>query len=186
MSIFFTSDILTTLEIEYQKGELKINGESYTFFQAISYLNEKCLTNWSVDLIIENRQTGIKSRGLYITPGAKVLYKAFEGLVSSSLNKKAFEHYELLSEAFSNVIYNGEYYSLQYNSIASGVESFMKGVSGKVIIKTYPMLHVSYVAPDKPLFKEEICTFDYGEISHSDATGFINLSWYSADGGGFQ
>ena len=175
-----------SIEIEYKKGMIKINGKEYSFFQGIDYLNTKYLTDWSIDLVIENRQTGIKSRGLYITPGAKLLYLALGGLVMSRLNKKAFEHYQFLSKSFADVIYNGEYFSLQYRAIVSGADILMENVSGKVILKMSPMPHISCVIPEKSLFKEEICTFEEGEISHLDALGFINLSWLSADGGGFQ
>ena len=146
----------------------------------------QCLANWSVDLIIENRQTGIKSRGLYITPGAKILYKALEGLVASSLNKKAYEHHQILSKSFADVIYNGEYFSLQYQSIVAGADRLMHHASGEVVIKTMPILHVGKVVPDRPLFREELCTFEEGEVAHSDSAGFINLSWPSADGGCFR
>ena len=182
-NIVISSDIPDEFEIEYKKNSLKINGKEYSFFCGVESINTKCLAKWSLDLLIENRQTGIKSRGLYITPGAKILYKALEGLVVSSLNKKAYEHYQILSQSFSDAIYNGEYFSLQYKSITSGADSLMKNVSGKVVVKTSPILHVSKVIPDKPIFREEICTFEDGDISHSDAIGFINLSWLSADGG---
>lgn len=174
---------INQLKIEFRNQKLKINGEDYTFFQAIDFLNKNFLSSWSIDLIVENRQTGIKSRGIYITPGAKVLYKAFESLVSSTLNKKSFEHYEYLSKEFSNVIYNGEYFSLQFRSILAGLESLLNNISGEVTINSSPILYVSKIQADKPLFTEEICTFDGGDISHADSVGFINLSWLSADGG---
>ncbi len=173
-----------SFNIKFQDNELFINAEKYSFFQAIDFLNGQCMgESWAADLIIENRQTGIKSRGLYITPGAKILYKVFEGLVAASLNKKSFDHYEYLSKAFANTVYNGEYFSLQYQSIIAGTRSLMEHVSGEVIIETKPFLHLSKVLANKSFFKEELCTFEEGDISHADASGFINLSWLSVDGG---
>ncbi len=137
---------------------------------------------WAWDLIIENRTTGVKSRGLYINPAAKLLHLAVDALARSSLNKPSYDQYVELGRSYGEMLYRGEYFSDQRLALEAAGRSLIRRLSGEVSVCLTPAPHVCQIMAESSLFREELATFERSSFSHSDAGGFIQLSWLSRIG----
>ncbi|MCG8406789.1 MAG: argininosuccinate synthase [Phycisphaerales bacterium] len=177
-----------TLEIKIEEGlPVSINGESVAPDRTIARLNSDYRHEpWSWDLVIENRFTGVKSRGLYINPAAKLLHIAVDALSRSCLNKPTFDYYVNLGHQYAAMLYRGEYFSDQRMILESAARAVMRSLNGDVTVNLSPTPYVSRINADRPLFCEEIATFEKSDFSHQDAQGFIRLSWQSAVGQPFS
>ena len=167
------------VEIEFKKGfPIKLNGKSMCASKILSELNIIAGKHGiGVEDIVENRLVGMKSRGVYENPGAKVLYDAHQILESITLDKDTMHYKELISVKFAELVYNGDWFSTLREALSAFVSSTQKNVTGKVKLKLYKGNTVSAGVTSKySLYNEEVATFgESGMYDHKDATGFINV-----------
>jgi argininosuccinate synthase len=169
------------VRIDFQAGvPVAFDGKSQTPMGMIESLNERYrAAPWAWDLVIENRFTGIKSRGLYINPAAKLLHTAVDALARCCLNKPTYDAYVELGRQYGQLLYRGEYFSTQTQLIESAALAVMKELSGSVEVSFVPMLYVSKIDAPDAIFRKQLATFEKSDYSHADAAGFIKLNWLS-------
>ena len=127
--------------------------------------------------IIENRLVGMKSRGVYETPGGTILFAAHAGLEQLILDRDTTQYKNIVAQKFSQLVYDGLWYTPLREAISAFVDSTQQLVTGTVRMKLYKGSAV--VAGRKApysLYNEEFATFSKDEVyNQSDAEGFINL-----------
>lgn len=177
-------EIPAAIEIDFVHGApVAVDGEPRPLSAIIPLLNRRFRSApWAWDLVIENRFTGIKSRGLYINPAAKLLHLAADGLARTCLNKPSFEQYAALGKQYADVIYRGEYFSDQRVVIEAAATALLRHLTGCVQVRFLPAPHVAKVAAAKAIFRKDVATFEKSDFSHADAAGFIRLNWLSSIG----
>ena len=167
------------VEIEFEKGfPIKLNGESMSASEILKELNTIGGKHAiGIEDIVENRLVGMKSRGVYENPGAKILYDAHEILESITLDKSTMHYKELISVKFAELVYNGEWFSTLRESLSAFVTTTQKHVTGVVKLKLYKGNTVSAGVTSKySLYNEEVATFGEGGIyDHKDATGYVRV-----------
>ena len=167
------------VEIEFEKGfPIKLNGKSMSASEILKELNTIGGKHAiGIEDIVENRLVGMKSRGVYENPGAKILYDAHEILESITLDKSTMHYKELISVKFAELVYNGEWFSTLRESLSAFVTTTQKHVTGVVKLKLYKGNTVSAGVTSKySLYNEEVATFGEGGIyDHKDATGYVRV-----------
>lgn len=169
----------TFVEISFEAGIPKmVNGEEFPPVELISSLNRIAGENGigRVDLV-ENRLVGIKSRGVYETPGGTLLYVAHKELEHLCLDRETLHYKEILSNRYAELIYNGLWYSPLRRALDAFFDVTQERVTGSVRLRLYKgnCIVVGRSSP-KSLYLKDLATFDEGEAyEHRDATGFINL-----------
>ncbi len=178
----------TSLELVFENGvPVALDGRELSLEGVLSGLNRTYrAAPWAWDLIIENRFTGIKSRGLYINPAAKLLGLAVDALARSCLNKTAFDLYADLGRQYGNTIYRGEYFSDQRRMIEAAAGPIVDRLNGVVNNSLDPTPHVCRIQAPGAIFSKDGATFEASDFSHDDAGGFIRLAWLSSAGRGFE
>lgn len=179
---------VSPIEIQFERGvPVAIDGAALELGGVISTLNQQFrFAPWAWDLVIENRFTGIKSRGLYINPAAKLLYVAVDGLARACLNKATYDEYAALGRQYGTMIYRGEYFSDQRKLLEGAAGAILPRLSGAVTVHPFPMPYVSRIQSASSLFCKALATFEASEYSHADAKGFIGLSWLTSVGRAFE
>ncbi|MFQ5806538.1 MAG: argininosuccinate synthase [Phycisphaerae bacterium] len=169
------------VEIQLQAGvPVALNGEKKGLSDIVAQLNHQYRqAPWAWDLIIENRFTGIKSRGLYVNPAAKLLHLAADNLARTCLNKPTYDQYVELGQGFGTLMYRGEYFSDQRVVIEAAARSIMTQLNGSVTVQLKPTPYVTRIANTSSIFTKEMATFEKSDYAHQDAAGFIRLSWLS-------
>ena len=127
--------------------------------------------------IVENRLVGMKSRGVYETPGGTILYKALAALESLCLDRRASHHKALIGQRYAELAYNGMWFTPLREAFDAFVDTLSKTVTGSVRVKLYKG-SCSVVGRKSPfsLYSEDLATFGQDSIyDQADATGFINL-----------
>jgi len=127
--------------------------------------------------IVENRLVGMKSRGVYETPGGTILYKAIAALESLCLDRRASHHKALIGQRYAELAYNGMWFTPLREAFDAFVGTLSKTVTGSVRVKLYKG-SCSVVGRKSPfsLYSEDLATFGQDNIyDQADATGFINL-----------
>ena len=127
--------------------------------------------------VVENRLVGMKSRGVYETPGGTILYKAHEVLETLTLDKKTFHKKRELAITFGELVYDGQWFSPLRKALSAFVTETQQCVTGKVRLKLYKgnLINAGVWSPYS-LYSEEIATFDAGgDYQQSDASGFIKI-----------
>ena len=127
--------------------------------------------------IVENRVVGMKSRGVYETPGGTILMAAHEQLEELTLDRETMETKKKLGSQFAQVVYEGKWYTPLREAIQAFVESTQKYVTGEVKFKLYKgnIIKQGTTSPYS-IYDEDIASFTTGELyNHKDAEGFINL-----------
>lgn len=138
--------------------------------------------SWAWDLVIENRMTGIKSRGLYINPAAKLLHYAVDAVARSCLNKPLYEQYVKLGQEYGDMLYRGEFFTDQRLVLEAATQALVKHLNGTVTVRLEPTPYVSKIKAADAIFSEKMATFESSDYSHQAAQGFISLSWLSRVG----
>ena len=169
----------TYVEIEFEKGiPTKIDGKEYGPVELIKKLNELGGANGiGIDDIVENRLVGMKSRGVYETPGGTILYAAHKELEYLCLDKQTLHYKQDVSNKFADLVYDGLWYTPLREALSAFVDETQKTVTGKVRLKLYKG-NCTPAGATSPysLYSEEIATFDADEVyNQKDAEGFINL-----------
>jgi argininosuccinate synthase len=125
--------------------------------------------------IVENRLVGLKSRGVYETPGGALLYKAHECLESIVLDKGTLAEKQKLAQTYANLVYNGEWFAPLRQAIDAFVDSTQKVVTGEVKLKLYKgnIIPAGFNSPFS-LYDADLGGFsDVDTYDQKDATGFI-------------
>lgn len=167
------------VEIEFEKGDaVKVNGEALSPLGVVTKLNEIAARNGvGIDDIVENRLVGMKSRGVYETPGGKVLYYAHRELEYLCLDKLTMHYKEQLAVRFAELVYDGLWFSPLREALSAFVDKTQETVTGTVRLKLYKGNIMSAGSKsDHSLYIEEYATFSEDEVyNQKDADGFINL-----------
>lgn len=127
--------------------------------------------------IVENRLVGMKSRGVYETPGGTILYHAHQALETITLDRDTAHYKALVAEKFAELVYDGKWYTPLREALSAFVDETQKTVTGDVKLKLYKgnITNASVTSPWS-LYDEDIVTFGEDHVyNQNDASGFINL-----------
>ena len=168
------------IAIEFKKGDAcALNGQSMTPFELLKDLNEKGGKHGigRVDLV-ENRYIGMKSRGIYETPGGTILYHAHRAIESITLDKEAAHMKDELSPKYAELVYNGYWFSPEREMMQSMIDKSQANVEGKVRLKLYKgNTMITGRESSMSLYNPNLATFESDNIySQKDAEGFIKLN----------
>lgn len=169
----------TYLELSFEKGiPVALNGEKMTGVTLIKTLNKIGGQNGiGIIDIVENRLVGMKSRGVYETPGGTILYHAHQALETLCLDKDTQHYKQSVAIKFAELVYNGLWYTPLREALSAFVDETQKTVTGEVKLKLYKgnITNVSLTSPYS-LYSEEFASFGEDDVyDHQDAEGFINL-----------
>ncbi|HCR42940.1 MAG TPA: argininosuccinate synthase [Ruminococcaceae bacterium] len=169
----------TYITISFEKGvPVKINGEKMCAVDMMAQLNKAGGENGIgiVDLL-ENRLVGMKSRGVYETPGGTILYHAHEKLEELCLDRDTFHFKQQLALKFADLVYDGKWFTPLREALSAFVDSTQGSVTGDVKLKLYKGNIIDAGATSHySLYDEEIATFSADDVyDQKDAGGFINL-----------
>lgn len=180
--------VAKSVRIDFDQGvPVAIDGKRISLPALVEGLNRAYRhAPWAWDLVIENRFTGIKSRGLYINPAAKLLHLAVDALARCSLNKPTYEQYLTLGRQYGTMLYRGEFFSDQRIMLEAAGRSVMRLLSGSVSVRLGAVPYVSRIEAAGAMFREDMATFAKSDFCHQDAQGFIRLSWLSSIGRPFR
>ncbi|MHB1454918.1 MAG: argininosuccinate synthase [Saccharofermentanales bacterium] len=168
----------TYVEIDFEKGvPVCVDGKVSGNIQMLEYLNKVAGDNGvGIADMVENRLVGMKSRGVYETPGGTVLYYAHRELELLCLDKDTLHYKDLVSQRFAELVYNGQWFHPLRESLSAFVDQTQQTVSGKVRLKLYKgnCMSAGTTSPYS-LYWEELSTFGEDEVyDQKDAGGFIN------------
>ena len=172
-------DKATYLTLTFEKGiPVALDGEKMDGVSLIKKLNQLGGEN-GVGLadIVENRLVGMKSRGVYETPGGAILYKAHEILETLCLDRETQHYKQQIALKFADLVYFGQWYTPLREALSAFVDSTQQTVTGQVKLKLYKgnIINAGVTSPYS-LYDEEIATFSEDEVyDQKDAEGFINL-----------
>jgi argininosuccinate synthase len=172
-------NIPTYLELDFVEGNcVAIDGKKMSPLEIMLHLNELGGENGigRVD-IVENRLVGIKSRGVYETPGGTILHLAHRDLESITLDRDTQHQKDDLSGEFARLIYNGHWFSNKMKAMRAYISETQRYVSGTVRVKLYKgMATVVGRKSQVSLYSHEMATFEKEELYNQyDAEGFINI-----------
>jgi argininosuccinate synthase len=126
--------------------------------------------------VVENRLVGMKSRGVYETPGGTILYRAHEVLETITLDRETAHLKETLSVKFAELVYNGQWFSPARQALSAFVDKTQENVTGRVRLKLYKGNIINAgVWSDYSLYSEELASFGESDYDQRQAEGFINL-----------
>ena len=168
------------LVIEYKSGDAcALNGKTMQPFELLKTLNKMAGKHGigRIDLV-ENRYIGMKSRGVYETPGGTILYHAHRAIESITLDKEASHMKESISSKYAELIYNGYWFSPEREMMQALIDKSQKNVEGKVRLKLYKgNVLITGRESSLSLYNPDLATFESDEIySQKDAEGFIKLN----------
>ena len=169
----------TSITLTFAQGiPVKLNGESLSGLQMVTKLNELGGKNGiGLSDIVENRLVGMKSRGVYETPGGTILYHAHKKLEELCLDRDTYHYKEAVALRFAELVYDGKWFTPLRRALSAFVDSTQETVSGEVKLKLYKgnIIDAGTTSPYS-LYDEEIATFNEDEVyNQNDAAGFINL-----------
>ena len=172
-------DTPTYLTIHFEKGiPTAIDGKEMGAVELVEYLNKVGGENGIGLLdIVENRLVGMKSRGVYETPGGAILYKAIHVLETITLDKESAHLKEQLAQKYADIVYNGQWFTPLREALDAFANSLAKTVTGDVKLKLYKgnMINAGVTSP-YTLYDEQTASFGEDEdYNQADAAGFINL-----------
>ncbi len=169
----------TYVEVGFREGiPVSLDGQEYGPVELLTRLNELGGANGvGIVTMVENRLVGMKSRGVYETPGGTILYRAHEELERLTLDRRTLQFKEQMASKYAELVYDGNWFSRLKTAMDAFVDETQKTVTGTVKVKLYKG-SCTAVASKSPysLYLEELATFGADDIySHKDAEGFINL-----------
>ncbi len=169
----------TEISLSFESGiPVALNGEKMKVSDIITKLNELGGTNGiGIIDIVENRVVGMKSRGVYETPGGTILMEAHDALEELVLDRATFEVKKDMGNKFAQIVYEGKWFTPLREAIQSFVESTQKYVTGEVKLKLYKgnIIKAGTTSPYS-LYSESLASFTTGDLyDHHDADGFITL-----------
>ncbi len=169
----------TYVTVHFEKGvPTAVNGQEMDCLTLMETLNRLGGENGiGIADILENRLVGMKSRGVYETPGGSILYHAHHKLEEMCLDKDTFHYKQQVAIAFGELVYDGKWYTPLRQALSAFVDSTQQFVTGDVKLKLYKgnMIDAGMTSPFS-LYDEDTATFDEDEVyNQADAQGFINL-----------
>ena len=169
----------TYVKIHFEEGiPTSVDGKKMGAVELVETLNKLGGENGIGLLdIVENRMVGMKSRGVYETPGGAILYKAHNVLETICLDKETSHYKALVAQKLGELVYNAQWFSPLTEAILSFVKTTQKTVTGDVTLKLYKgnMINAGVTSPYS-LYDPEIATFDEDEVyNQADSAGFITL-----------
>ncbi len=172
-------DTPTYVTIDFEKGvPVAIDGVKYSPVELVKKANELAGANGvGIDDIVENRLVGMKSRGVYETPGGTLLYAAHKELEYICLDKQTLHYKANVANQFADLVYDGLWYTPLREALSAFVDSTQQTVTGTVRMKLYKG-NCTPAGTTSPysLYDEDIATFDADEVyDQKDSAGFINL-----------
>ena len=172
-------DIETEITLGFEKGiAISLNGEKMKLSDIIRKLNELGGKNGiGIIDIVENRVVGMKSRGVYETPGGTILMEAHSALEELVLDRATMETKKDLGNKFAQIVYEGKWFTPLREAIQAFVEKTQEYVSGEVKLKLYKgNIIKAGTKSDYSLYSESLASFTTGDLyDHNDASGFITL-----------
>lgn len=167
------------ISLTFKEGApVALNGEEMKASEIIAKLNEIGGRNGiGIVDIVENRVVGMKSRGVYETPGGTILMEAHTQLEELILDRDTLAYKKGIGDKFADVVYEGKWFTPLREALQAFVESTQKYVTGEVKVKLYKgnIIKQGTTSPYS-LYNESIASFTTGELyDHHDAEGFINL-----------
>ncbi|MCL1989097.1 MAG: argininosuccinate synthase [Firmicutes bacterium] len=168
----------TSVTIDFEKGiPIAINSEKMDGVKIVELLNKIGGENGIgiIDLI-ENRLVGMKSRGVYETPGGTILYKAHALLETLTVDKETARIKEHLAIKFADLVYNGQWFTPLRQALSAFVAETQQKVSGQVVLKLYKgnIIPQAITSPFS-LYDAELASFGESDYNQNDSAGFINL-----------
>ena len=170
----------TYVEIEFEQGNpVAIDGQKMSPANLMDYINTIAGENGvgRVDLV-ENRFVGMKSRGVYETPGGTVLWAAHRGLESLTMDREVMLMRDSLIPKYAQLVYNGFWYAPEMTALQTFIDQTQENVTGTARMKLYKgnCILVGRKSPFS-LYREDFATFEQDEVyNQMDATGFIRLN----------
>jgi len=172
-------DKASYVEIGFEKGiPITVNGEKLPPVALVTKLNKIGAENaiGQID-VFEDRLVGIKSRGVYETPGGTLLYEAHNILETLILDKQTYMEKQKLSQRYAELVYNGDWFTTLREALDAFVDKTQEQVTGSVKLKLYKGNMVFAGAnSEHALYSEELASFANSDLyNQEDATGFIKL-----------
>ncbi|BBF81281.1 MULTISPECIES: argininosuccinate synthase [Asticcacaulis] len=167
--------------IDFEKGDpVAINGEALSPAALLTRLNQLGHDNGVGRLdLVENRFVGMKSRGVYETPGGTILLAAHRGIESITLDRGAMHLKDELMPKYASLVYNGFWFSPEREMLQAAIDYSQAKVTGRVTVKLYKG-NVTVIGRESPysLYDQDLVTFEEGKVAydHRDAAGFIKLN----------
>ena len=169
----------TVITIQFKKGDpVAINGKKLSPFNLLEKLNRLGAANGigRVD-IVENRYVGIKSRGVYETPGGTILLKAHRAMESITLDREEVFTKDELMPKYARLVYNGYWFAPERIMMQKAIDETQKRVNGEVKLVLYKgnVIVIGRKSPNS-LYDEDLATFESSNYDQRDAEGFIKLN----------
>src|SRR5215217_1576925 len=174
-------DTPTTITVDFERGDpVAIDGQKLSPATLLTQLNELGRANGIGRLdLVENRFVGIKSRGMYETPGGTILLQAHRGIESITLDRGAAHLKDELMPRYAELIYNGFWFAPEREMLQALIDKSQEMVTGSVRLKLYKggAWVIGRESPNS-LYDQELVTFEEGAVAydHRDAAGFIKLN----------
>ena len=169
----------TYVTLAFEKGiPVAVDGKKMGSVELIETLNKIGGANGvGIADLVENRLVGMKSRGVYETPGGTILYAAHDILESICLDKETQHFKQHVAIKFADLVYNGQWFTPLREALSAFVDKTQENVSGEVKLKVYKGNVINAgVKSEHSLYSEEIATFGEEDVyNQHDAEGFINL-----------
>ncbi|MBO5037365.1 MAG: argininosuccinate synthase [Clostridia bacterium] len=172
-------DKATYVTIDFENGApVAIDGEKMKGSDIIRKLNKLGGENGiGIADLVENRLVGMKSRGVYETPGGTILYQAHDILETLCLDRDTLHFKQQVGLRFAELVYFGQWFTPLREALTAFVDETQKAVNGTVKLKLYKgnIINAGVTSPDS-LYDEDIATFDEDDVyDQADSAGFINL-----------
>ncbi|AOX19479.1 argininosuccinate synthase [Kozakia baliensis] len=174
-------DVATEITIDFKSGDpVAINGKELSPANLLTHLNKLGHDNGIGRLdLVENRFIGMKSRGIYETPGGTILLAAHRAIESITLDREAMHLKDSLMPRYAEIIYNGFWFSPERRMLQALIDTSQQSVTGRVRLKLYKgnVICVGRESPNS-LYDTRVVTFeeDEGAYNQLDAQGFIKLN----------
>ncbi|KEH95521.1 argininosuccinate synthase [Clostridium botulinum C/D str. BKT12695] len=172
-------DEVSYIKLTFEKGEAKkLDGIDMSPVEILEKLNKIGGENGiGVIDLLENRLVGMKSRGVYETPGGTILYAAHKELEYLTMQKETFHFKQMISQKYGELVYNGLWFSTLKEGLDAFIDKTQKVVNGIVRLKLYKgNIMVAGMESPNALYEESISSFGASDFyDHKDAEGFINL-----------
>jgi argininosuccinate synthase len=171
----------TVITIDFERGDpVAVDGKAMSPATLLKHLNDLGKVNGIGRLdLVENRFVGMKSRGMYETPGGTILLAAHRGIESITLDRGAGHLKDELMPKYAELVYNGFWFAPEREMLQAAIDRSQELVSGRVRLKLYKG-SVAVIGRESKysLYDQELVTFEEGAVAydHRDATGFIKLN----------
>jgi argininosuccinate synthase len=171
----------TVITIDFERGDaVAVDGKKMSPATLLKHLNDLGKVNGIGRLdLVENRFVGMKSRGMYETPGGTVLYAAHRGIESITLDRGAAHLKDELMPRYAALVYNGFWFSPEREMLQAAIDKSQEFVTGRVTLRLYKGSATVIGRESKySLYDQDLVTFEEGAVAygHRDAEGFIKLN----------